>query len=186
MGVRAKRVQRDWSEAERNRLLELIEVRPVKDVARLLGRSPDAIWHMLRRLGVSTKMGKDGFTKYQLAEALHVHPERVQHWIDQGWLKARKVKSAEREQGIIRSKDFCQFCKQHAKDVIGQRLKFDRLEFVRLYVFPPSHAELLPVRESKKERAAYEAQLKEDVESTPPAFGPDRSEDSGDALEGTA
>lgn len=30
------------------------------------------------------------------------------------------------------------------------------------YGFPPSHAELLPVRDSKKERLAYEAQVNED------------------------
>jgi hypothetical protein len=33
------------------------------------------------------------------------------------------------------------------------------LEFVRNFVFPPSHAELLPVRAAKKERAAYDAQV---------------------------
>ena len=33
------------------------------------------------------------------------------------------------------------------------------LNFVQAFVFPPSHAELLPVRESKKERAAYDEQV---------------------------
>ena len=43
--------------------------------------------------------------------------------------------------------------------MVGNRLDRDRLEFVRNFVFAPSHAELLPVRESKKERAAYEVQI---------------------------
>ena len=38
----------------------------------------------------------------------------------------------------------------------------DRLDFVYHFAFPPNHAELLSVRESKKERAAYDAQLKEE------------------------
>jgi hypothetical protein len=36
------------------------------------------------------------------------------------------------------------------------------LNFVKDFVFPSSHAELLPVRESKKERAAYDAQVLKD------------------------
>jgi hypothetical protein len=50
----------------------------------------------------------------------------------------------------------------------------------------PGMADLLPVRESTKERVAYEEQLTEGVESPPPPFGPDRSEDSDDAFERTA
>ena len=33
---------------------------------------------------------------------------------------------------------------------MGRRLNIDRLNFVKDFVFPPSHAELLPVRESKR------------------------------------
>lgn len=35
------------------------------------------------------------------------------------------------------------------KDVVGNRLTRERLEFVYRFAFPPSHAELLPVRERK-------------------------------------
>jgi len=47
---------------------------------------------------------------------------------------------------------------------VGRRLNIDRLNFVKDFVFPASHAELLPVRESKKERAAYEEQLRKSPE----------------------
>jgi hypothetical protein len=53
---------------------------------------------------------------------------------------------------------FCSICKQYRSAIVGRRLNADRLEFVQKFVFPPSHTELLPVRESKKERAAYDAQ----------------------------
>jgi len=48
---------------------------------------------------------------------------------------------------------------------VGRRLNIDRLNFVKDFVFPPSHAELLPVRGSKKERAAYEQQMARSPES---------------------
>src|SRR6185312_10044635 len=87
------------------------------------------------RLGASATMGKDWFTKYTLAEALHIRPDEVQRWIDMGWLKSRIVQS----------------------------VNLERLNFVKDFVFPSSHAELLPVRESKKERAAYEEQVGKSV-----------------------
>ncbi len=68
-------------------------------------------------------------------------------------------------------------------DVVGNRLTKERLDFVYHFAFPPSHAELLPVRESKKERSAYEAQLKEeDIEEKSAGFGPE-SADEDDALD---
>ncbi len=62
---------------------------------------------------------------------------------------------------VIEAEDFCEFCRQHTKDVVGNRLTEERLDFVYHFVFPPSHAELLPVRESKKERTAYEKRVEE-------------------------
>jgi hypothetical protein len=41
----------------------------------------------------------------------------------------------------------------HRTKIIGRRLNSDRLSFVQTVVFPPSHMELLPVREAKKEQA---------------------------------
>lgn len=187
-GIQTKRPQRTWTEAEKNRLLELIESRPVQEIARLLRRSADSIWHMLRRLGASARLGKDGFTKYQLATALHVRPDRIQYWIDQGWLVVHQAREGHGH-GFIRAEDFCRFCKKYSREVIGRRLSIDRLEFVRLYVFPPSHAELLPVRESKKERLAYQSQLEEaedGEDAQPMKFGPDRVDDDGDSLEDIA
>ena len=59
---------------------------------------------------------------------------------------------------VIDADEFCQFCKQHRSEIVGRRLNPDRLNFVQTFVFPPSHMELLAVREAKKERAAYEHQ----------------------------
>jgi hypothetical protein len=59
---------------------------------------------------------------------------------------------------IIDADDFSEFCKSHSREVVGRRLNIEKLNFVKDFVFPPSHAELLAVRESKKERFAYEEQ----------------------------
>lgn len=91
MGINAKRSRRTWTIQEQQRLLKLIDLHPVKEIARLMRRSQSSIWHMLQSLGANAKMGKDSFTKYTLAEALHVRPDSVETWINRGWLKAREV-----------------------------------------------------------------------------------------------
>jgi hypothetical protein len=186
MGIRYKRPQRVWTAAEQHRLLKLIDLQPVNEIARLMHRSPSSIWHMLQRLGANAKMGKDSFTKYTLAVALHVRPETVASWITRGWLTAREVETQRGKRVVIEAEDFCEFCRKHTKDVVGNRLTKERLDFVYHFAFPPSHAELLPVRESKRERSAYEALFNEDEEGPPPSFGPERSEETGDAPERTA
>lgn len=159
MGIRSRRPYRVWSEQEQQRLLKLIDLHPVAEIAKLMRRSQSSIWHMLQRLGANAKMSKDSFTKYTLALALHVRPEKVQDWIAHGWLKARDVETGRGKRTVIDATDFCEFCREHTKDVIGNRLTKERLDFVYHFAFPPSHAELLPVRESKKERDAYDEQL---------------------------
>ena len=84
MGIRSKRTQRAWTPPEQQRLLKLIDLHPVSEIARLMRRSTSSIWHMLYRLDADAKMGKDSFTKYTLATALHVDPQRIEDWIARG------------------------------------------------------------------------------------------------------
>lgn len=161
-GVNGKRAYCAWPERTQQRLLDLIAIQPLTEVAAILHRSPAAIRSMLHRLGASATMGKDWFTKYTLAEALHIRPDEVQRWISVGWLKSRTVQTGNLQRQVIDADDFSEFCKAHSREVVGRRLNVDRLNFVKDFVFPPSHAELLPVRESKKERAAYKNQMCKD------------------------
>jgi hypothetical protein len=110
---------------------------------------------MLSRLGANSKMGQDWFTKYTLAAALHIRPDEVERWIRLGWLKSRKVHTGRLQKEIVDADDFSVFCQKHSREVVGRRLNVERLDFVKDFVFPSSHAGLLMVRESKKERAAY-------------------------------
>ena len=152
-------------------------------------RSRSSIWHMLSRLDANTKMGEGGFTKYTLAVALNVGVQRIEDWIARGWLNGREIESGQARRTIILAEDFCDFCRKHTKDVIGNRLSKERLDFVCHFVFPPSHAELLPVRESKEERNAYDALAKDkdrdedELENPPGKLPPKRSEETDDELE---
>jgi hypothetical protein len=156
MGVSSRRPYRTWTAPEQQRLLKLIDLHPINEVAKQMRRSESSIWHMLYRLGANAKMGKDSFTKYTLAVALHVRPETVESWINHGWLNAKEVATGRGKRVVIDAEDFCEFCRLHTKDVVGNRLTKERLDFVYHFAFPPSHAELLPVRESKREREAYD------------------------------
>jgi hypothetical protein len=158
-GIAGRRPYRQWPEGAQQKMLDLIAVQPLPEVAIAMRRSPGSIRSMLHRLGASARMGQDWFTKYTLAEALRIRAQEVQRWITLGWLKCRVVQTGKLQREVIDADDFTEFCKQHGKEVVGRRLNIDRLNFVQAFVFPPSHAELLPVRESKKERAAYEEQM---------------------------
>jgi len=162
-GLTAKRSYRQWTKPEQQRLLDLIACRALGEVACLLRRSRTSVRSMLHRLGANARMGKDWFTKHALAEALHVRADEVQKWIDRGWLKCRIVPNNGLRRELIEAEDFCEFCKQHHREIVGNRLNPDRLNFVQTFVFPPSHADLLPVRNAKKEQEAYNEQVKNEA-----------------------
>jgi hypothetical protein len=163
-GVKAKRSYRPWTKPEQQKLLDLISSHSLEEVTRMMRRSPTSVRSMLHRLGASARMGQDWFTKHALAEALHIRADVVQKWIDQGRLKCRSVSTDGLTRQLIDAEDFCDFCKQCRGEIVGNRLNLERLNFVRTFVFPPSHAELLPVRSAKKEEEAYKEQRKDEQE----------------------
>ena len=87
---------------------------------------------------------------------LHVRFCAVDSWIKKGWLKAKVIQIGQVNRTVIKPDDFVQFCLKYRDVVIGNRLNLERLEFVYKYVFPPDHNYLLSVRESKKEREAFD------------------------------
>jgi hypothetical protein len=160
MGVRALRKRRRWPASEQRRLLELLETHAIAEAAQTMRCSEDAIYGMLRRLGVRVKETQDFFSRRSLAKVLHTHTNQIQRWIDQGLLKATVQELGNVKRVVIISDDFCEFCQKHTKTVIGNRLHPERLEFVYKYVFPPSHASMLDVRQSyNKTHADAEAHI---------------------------
>jgi hypothetical protein len=158
-GVNSKREYRPWTRKEQQTLLDLISAKSLQEVIVLMRRPASSVRSMLHRLGASARMGEDWFTKHALAKALHIRADEVQRWIDYGWLRCRTVGAHGLKRQLIDAGDFCDFCKQHRREIVGNRLNMDRLNFVQMFVFPPSHAELLPVRSAKKEQASYDEQM---------------------------
>lgn len=163
-GVTQKRAWRPWTKPEQQRLFDLIESCPVEEVSKIMQRSPHSIRAMLHRLGESAQRGRDWFTVYSLAEALHVRSDEVQKWIDLGWLKVRVVETTGVKKRIIDPDDFSDFVKQYGPSVVGRRLNADGLWFVKNFVFPPKHAHLLPLRKSKDMRAASAGEDDDDAD----------------------
>ena len=154
LGLAHKRNYREWTKPEQQRLLDLITSIPVEEAANILHRSSGSVRSMLHRLGIGGRTGREWFTKFSLSRALHTRPDEIQKWIDAGWLRSRTLTTAGVHAHIIYADDFCEFVKQHGRDVVGRRLTYDALWFVRNYVFPPSHAELLSVRGTYKKHDA--------------------------------
>jgi hypothetical protein len=152
LGVNQKRVYREWTKPEQQRLIDLVSSMPVEEAARILRRPATSVRSMLHRLGLGGKTGREWFTKFSLSRALHTRPDEIQKWIDRGWLKSRSLAAAGTRAKIIDADDFCQFVKQHGRAVVSRRLTYETLWFVQNYVFPPSHADLLSVRGTYKKQ----------------------------------
>lgn len=135
LGVTQKRVWRPWTKPEQQRLFDLIETCPLEEVSKIMQRSPRSIRSMLHRLGETSQRGRDWFTVYSLAEALHVRSDEVQKWIDHGWLKCRIVETTGVKKRIIDPEDFSEFVKQYGRAVVGRRLNSDGLWFVQMLCF---------------------------------------------------
>jgi len=169
LGVTTKRPYRKWTAKETETMLEHCESHPLRVVALKLQRSETAIRGMLDRLGTGAQMGKESFTKYALASWLHVRPQLVQRWVDKGQLKAHMEGTERLPRVVIAAADFVEFCKKHREAILRGRVREDRLDFVIKFAFPRSHVDLLPVRQAKKERAAYAAQMQDEDDG----FGPE-------------
>ena len=168
LGLAPQRSYREWTTGEQRHLIELIEEVPIREAAKILRRSPASIRSMLHRLGLGARQSREWFTVSLLAQALHIGRSEVQKWIDRGWLQCRAVEVQSVTRKIIDAEDFCLFVKNHGRAVIGNRLSYEGLAFVRDYVFPRPHADLLSVRgpyeKGKKPAQADEAALHDEDE----------------------
>jgi len=176
LGVNQKRVYREWTKPEQQRLLDLISSLPVEEVAKILRRPAGSVRSMLHRLGMGGKTGREWFTKFSLSRALHTRPDEIQKWIDRGWLKSRSVDTAGTKASIIDADDFCQFVRQHGHAVVNRRLTHETLWFVQNYVFPPSHADLLSVRGTYKKQVGSDPNANAEFQ---PESGSDKEGEQG-------
>lgn len=163
-GVSQNRICHRWTKPEQQRLVDLTETCTIGEVARALQRSPASVRSILHRLGESSQRGRDWFTLYSLAEALHVRTDEVQRWIAKGWLQCRVVETSGITKRIIEPDNFSAFVKEHGPAVVGRRLKPEGLTFVQTFMFPPKHAHLLPLR--KPQDRADDGERPEEVDES--------------------
>ena len=176
LGVAEKRSYREWTIREQQRLIELIEDVPIEEAARVLRRPPASVRSMLHRLGLGVRQSREWFTVSLLAQALHIGRDEVRKWVDRGWLQCRVVQAQSVKVQIIDAEDFCSFVKNYGREVIGHRLSYEGLTFVRDYVFPRSHADLFSVRGPYKK--APKVPEAKPVMSDPGGFEEDVAENS--------
>jgi len=154
MGLLARRAYRKWTKPEQQRLVELIDSVSVQEAARILRRPVGSVRSMLHRLGLGAKKSREWFTPSLLAQSLHISRDEVNRWLARGWLRSRDIERSGVRMRIIDPDDFCEFVKRHGRDVVGRRLSYEGLLFVRNYVLPPKHAKMLSVRGPYKKRPA--------------------------------
>lgn len=153
LGIAHKQRHQSWTKPEQQRLIDLINSMPVAEAARVLGRTPSSVYAMLHRLGLSSRQMREWFTPSMLAECLHISRQQVQQWIDRRWLPRREVQTRGIKMQVIDADDFCSFIEEYGRQVVGRRLSYDGLLFVRNYVCPPKHADMLEVRGTYKKAA---------------------------------
>ena len=155
-GVKPRRQYREWTKAEQQKLLDLISSVPVVEAAKALRRPIGSVRSMLHRLEIGGRQTREWFTRRQLSRALHISADEVQRWINNGWLKCSTFETQGVKLQIIDPDDFCEFFKQYGREVVGRRLNYEGLWFVRTYVFPCKHADMLSVRGTYKKRGSSE------------------------------
>jgi hypothetical protein len=178
LGVAEKRSYREWTISEQQRLIELIEDVPIEEAARILHRPPASVRSMLHRLGLGVRQSREWFTVSLLAQTLHIGRDEVRKWVDRGWLQCRVVQAQSVKVQIIDADDFCFFVKKHGREVVGNRLSYEGLVFVRDYVFPRPHTDLLSVRGPYNKEPKQQSQARKPTASDPNEFEEDVTEQS--------
>ncbi len=105
-----------WTSEEKAYVLDHAREFSVADIARRLGRTPRAVYQLLWRSRESAKF-QDGYTQYELAQALHVSPRKVRQWVRLGWLILY--------QGRIKDRSIERFLKEHSDEIDPMRLEKD-------------------------------------------------------------
>lgn len=162
LGLRGGRPYRRWTRKERESLEELLDGHKIRVAAQKLHRTPKQLYGAMQRLGMTKKVGTDRFSLYELAALIKKRPALIRKWIQNDFLKADNEGTETFPHWLIAHKDVRQFLKKHQAVIQAARIDPYYLNRLQEMVTPRPHTDLLPVRESKKEREAYEEQDRED------------------------
>jgi hypothetical protein len=172
-GIKGETNNRRWHEEELDAARELLSKHPIEEVAKRLKRSPRGLRNALHRRQVSVRdIRCDCFSVDALAQAVHVRPTEIIHWIELGWLQASVTEHDRRRDYRITPEALAAFFKHHLHDLLKRRIPNHTLfEAYVQYCFSPKHTageQLLEVRRDKREREAFAA-LQEGEDSSQPS-----------------
>jgi hypothetical protein len=161
-GIKGETDKGRWHPDELDEARELLTKYPVEEVAKRLQRSPSALRNALHRRQLSVRgLRCDCFSVEALAQAVHVRPVEVIHWIELGWLQATVTKKDRRNNYQITPEALATFYRHHLHDLLKRRIPNHTLfEAYVQYCFSPKHTageQLLEVRRDKREREAFAA-----------------------------
>jgi hypothetical protein len=151
-----------WTDDEIGQVRELVLSLSVEDVARKIGRSPDAVRCICKRRGLRLReLRCDFFSIHSLAVQMHVRKREIYYWIEQGWLEASRIEQSNSVSYKI-SPDALQKClRTHLDELQKRNIRSAAiLSVFREYCYTPKHTigeQLLQVREAKREQEAYES-----------------------------
>jgi hypothetical protein len=151
-----------WTDDEIAQVRELVLSHSVEDVARKIGRSADAVRCICKRKGLRLReLRCDFFSIHSLAVQMHVRKQEICYWIEQGWLEASRIEQNNSVSYKISPEALQKCLRTHLDELQKRNISSAAiLSVFREYCYAPKHTigeQLLPVREAKREREAYES-----------------------------
>ncbi len=124
MGLVRVRENKRWTPEEEMNLEILMHRMSVKALAKKLGRTETAIQRKAASLGI-TKCG-EGYTMHALADALGCARQTVALWVEKGWLKGQRRKTARDGNDIWYFSDAAvrKFIMQHPYEIDPRRAEW--------------------------------------------------------------
>jgi hypothetical protein len=148
--------RKEFGEERANSIIEYVSEHGVQAATKRFHCEPKTIYNLYQRYGYSIRQTGETFSLRQICSFLCVRRSQVLRWIEEGLLSVRKDKCDSRTYYAIHPDELRKFCTKNRELLVTRRLSPTRIEFLREYVFAPKHADLLRVRESKKEEEAYQ------------------------------
>ena len=135
MGLQRNRRQPAWSDEENRTLLELIERKPVDQVARTMRRTKAAVIGQLKKLRVSRRNRNGWYTLRETAEILGMEIRLVKKYMEEGSLRAtchhgKMLEPEGYQMWHIEEKDLRRFIRRHPQDLQGRNA--DMIQLVQI------------------------------------------------------
>jgi hypothetical protein len=121
LGLTMKMERRPWTQAELDRLENLVGRVSSATIAKRLRRPESSVVNKLKRLGTSRRV-RDGYTMRELELCLGEDHHKIAGWIKNGWLQDR-LQGTHRHNGNgndihrIREQDVLDFIRNHPQEI---------------------------------------------------------------------